>query len=206
MATSPESKRERRLAARAERQRLAEEGRRKARQRRRVTIFGLALLAVAALAGAGYFISQSALNKPALGRTVPDEGRNHTAAGDPLTFQSNPPASGTHYPTWTRPGFYTEPQDKGNWVHSLEHGYVVVLYNCPTACPEITQPLRQFYETAPKSSRYGYQKLVVAPYREMDHRIAAIAWNHILELDELDLDQVMAFYRAYMDKGPEDAG
>jgi hypothetical protein len=205
MDASGQSKRERRLAARAERQRQAEQGRRRARQRKRLTWVGVIVLAVAVLAAGGYFLV-SATRTAAIGVSVPDEGREHVSPGTPLNHRANPPSSGPHYPSWTRPGVYTEPQDPGNWVHSLEHGYIVILYNCPEPCPELVAQLRSFYDSAPPSARYRYQKLVIAPYADMSNRITALAWNRRLELDQFDADQLMAFFRAYQDKGPEDAG
>ena len=139
------------------------------------------------------------------GRVAPNEGYSHAAQGEPITYQNRPPSSGTHYPTWTRPGVYPEPQPTGNWVHSLEHGYVVILYNCPDACPDLAQQLAAFYEAAPKSAHYGYQKLIVQPYADMDHRIAIVAWAHVDELDAFDPTRLRAFYDAYHDHGPEDA-
>jgi Protein of unknown function (DUF3105) len=204
MDSSSQTKRERRLAARSERQRLAQEGRRKARQRRRLIVAALVILGVGLLAAAVLFMGQ-AISKPAPGRTVPDEGRNHVAQGEPIEFRNNPPASGNHYPTWARSGVYAEPQHPGNWVHNLEHGYIVILYNCPGDCPDLTQQLRQFYDSAPRSQKYGYQKLVITPYADMDHRIAAVAWNRVDEMDELDLERLSSFYRTYLEKGPEDA-
>jgi hypothetical protein len=200
-----EARRQRRLAARSERERQAASGRRRAQQRRRLTIGGVIILVLALLALGATFATQ-ALMRPMPGRSVPDEGRNHVNPGSPLTFNSVPPASGAHYPTWTRPGIYPETQDPGNWVHSLEHGYVVILYNCPSGCPDDVEKLRQFYDTAPKSTRYNYQKLVILPYTNMPHKFAAVAWARIDEMDELDLDRLLTFYRAFLDHGPEDAG
>jgi hypothetical protein len=199
-----EARRQRRLAARSERVERAAVGRRKAQQRRRLTIGGVVVLVLALLA-LGVTLATQSMARPALGRSVPDEGRTHVNPGSPLEFKSVPPASGSHYPSWTRPGVYPEPQDPGNWVHSLEHGYVVVLYNCPDGCEDDVQKLRDFYETAPKSSRYGYQKLVIQPYTNMPHRFSAVAWARIDDMDVLDLNELMAFYRTYLDHGPEDA-
>src|SRR6266581_1859490 len=121
MSATSESKRERRLAARAERQRLAEEGRRKARQRRRLAVGALVILAVGLLAGGLYLIIQRVIEPSAPGVSVPLERAGHVSPGEALQHNSNPPSSGLHYSTWTRPGVYTEPQDMGYWVHSLEH-------------------------------------------------------------------------------------
>jgi hypothetical protein len=207
MDASPETKRERRLAARAERQRIAEEGRRKAQVRGRLTLVGIVVLAAAILAGLAFLLAPvvANLNKPPIGRIVPNEGQTHVDQGTPIDYKENPPASGPHYPVWTRPGVYTDTIATGNWVHSLEHGYIVILYNCPSDCPELLGQLRSFYDSAPKSSKYGYQKIVVAPYKEMPNQLTAIAWTRKLELDGFDRDKLMSFYQAYVDKGPEDA-
>jgi hypothetical protein len=203
--TSTDTKRARRLAARAERQRIAEQGRRRAKTRRRITVAGLILAAVAVLALGGWMLAQN-LSQPSLGVLVPDEGRDHVSPGTPLTFRANPPSSGTHYGSWTRPGLYTEAQDPGNWVHSLEHGYVVILYNCPSGCPETVAQLRDLYSSAPKSNKYNYQKLVITPYTDMENQITAVAWGRKMELDGFDRQALSEFYRAYLDRGPEDAG
>jgi hypothetical protein len=102
-------------------------------------------------------------------------------------------------------GVYPAEQDEGLWIHNLEHGYIVLLYNCPTACPELVAQLQQFYERAPVSAAYGYQKLVILPYSAMASRLAIVAWNRIDELEEFDEQRLLRFYEAYHDRGPEDA-
>jgi hypothetical protein len=204
MATDPDDKRQRRLAARAERERIANEGRRRAKRNKTMRLLGFVIAAVAVIAAGGLLLMQTA-NKTLPGRPVPDEGRDHVPAGSQLTFKSNLPASGTHYEVWARPGVYTEAVAPGLWVHSLEHGYVAILYNCPSACPDLQQQLRQFYDSAPPSARYKYQKLVITPYQNMEHRIAAVAWDRVDEMDDFDADRLMTFYKAFLDKGPEDA-
>ena len=139
------------------------------------------------------------------GKAVADEGYDHVSAGTPITYAHRPPASGPHYPTWLRSGLYAEPHETGYWVHSLEHGYVVVLYNCSSDCPDLQGQLQQFYEAAPKSASFGYQKLVILPYSDMDHKLAAVAWDRIDELDQFDAGRLLAFYEAYADRGPENA-
>src|SRR6185295_7796335 len=62
------------------------------------------------------------------GVAVPNEGWTHVPEGSAITYRSNPPASGPHYPVWLRYQEYSEPMARGYWVHNLEHGAIVVLY------------------------------------------------------------------------------
>ncbi len=82
---------------------------------------------VVGLAGWGV---RSLTNLP--GEAVDDMGRDHYSREElaKITYNSNPPISGPHDPDWIRPGMYEVPQDKYQLIHSLEHGYIVVHYNC----------------------------------------------------------------------------
>ncbi len=61
---------------------------------------------------------------------LPDQGRNHVPAGTAEKYNSNPPTSGPHYAQWEKPGIYSKVLPDGNLIHSLEHGYIVISYNC----------------------------------------------------------------------------
>jgi len=138
------------------------------------------------------------------GRPVPEEGYAHVPTGSPVLYKHNPPASGPHYPQIARPGVYLREVPPGYWVHNLEHGYVVVLYRWPGAPPQVLRELQEIYNTLPKS-KYGYVKLIVAPYPKLRRLLTAIAWTRILELDRVDRACLEEFYRTYVDRGPEDA-
>ncbi len=136
------------------------------------------------------------------GDRLPSEGNTHVPIGTPLDYKEHPPASGNHYPIPAQPGIYPEGLLPGLWVHSLEHGYIVLAYRPPVS-PEQLQQFRQLLDTLPKS-KYGFVKLVVVPYKEMDHPYALLAWTWRLWLDQFDRQKVLGFYRAHVDRGPED--
>ena len=69
-------------------------------------------------------------SKPIPGQRLDSEGRDHVDIGTKVDYKTNPPTSGKHYGDWVRSGFYSEPKDDRNLVHSLEHGYVIMSYNC----------------------------------------------------------------------------
>ena len=76
---------------------------------------------------------------------------DHVPVGTPVTYNSNPPSSGPHYPVWAAFKEYDAPVDRGYYVHNLEHGAVVFLYKCEDAdgCPDVVQALRDAAATVP---------------------------------------------------------
>ena len=70
--------------------------------------------------------------RPVPGTRIPDQGRKHVTVSDVASYQfnSNPPTSGPHLETWVKAGIYDTPQSEGELIHSLEHGYVIVSFNC----------------------------------------------------------------------------
>lgn len=69
-------------------------------------------------------------SKPLPGTKMADLGRGHVPANEKVEYNSNPPTSGKHYEEWIRSGVYDKSQEDGYLVHSLEHGYVIMSYNC----------------------------------------------------------------------------
>jgi len=137
---------------------------------------------------------------------VPNEGRLHVLETDPLVYAFNPPASGPHFETPAETGFYCEALSPGNWLHSLEHGNVVVLFDESASngvCLEST--LRWLLLVAPPSPAFGNVKLVVTPYSGLPHPVAVVAWNRQLFLQDADADAILNFYDTYVDQGPEAA-
>ncbi len=71
-----------------------------------------------------------ASSKPLPGEKLMQDGRNHLAEGSKVEYKFNPPTSGDHYASWISKGFYNEPRSDGNVVHSMEHGYITIWYDC----------------------------------------------------------------------------
>lgn len=140
--------------------------------------------------------------------SVPNEGRLHIADDAPPTYAADPPASGPHFDMPAPTGFYCEPLPPGHWVHSLEHGYVVVLFD--DAGFGLWREWARFQlntllRIAPPSAEFGNVKLVITPYAGLPHRVCVVAWNRQLYLDWVDADAILRFYETYIDQGPERA-
>jgi len=91
---------------------------------------GLFWIISAIVVGAvGYLIFNS-FNRPVPGELVEDRGRKHILDIAESSYSSHPPTSGDHFPIWAKKGVYDRVISEGYLIHSLEHGYVVVHYDC----------------------------------------------------------------------------
>lgn len=141
----------------------------------------------------------------AQGRQMPDEGQVHIPGDRAGVYTSPyPPTSGQHRgSTWADWEIYDDPMPPEVFVHNLEHGGIVLLYRCDRPCPETVAALRDLYKTFPKAKN-GRVKMVVAPDPKIRTPIAILAWTWLDELPALDRERVLRFYRAHVDRGPED--
>jgi hypothetical protein len=157
-------------------------------------------LAVAALLLAGV---AAALAQDGPGRKLPDRGQEHVAQGTKITYQEYPPSSGKHWPVWAPWAIYKDAVPEEVFVHNLEHGGIVILYNCATPCPDLVRQLEETFPALPKS-KFGHAKVVVSPNPRVKGRLALLAWTRIDDLDRFDRDRIVRFVQAWQDKGPED--
>jgi hypothetical protein len=114
----------------------------------------------------------------------------------PIDYADTPPYGGDHNPCWAAWGVHTEPVDDDNWVHNLEHGGVVFLYNCPEGCDEDATAIA---DLATSLGPYA----LVTPYSDMTRKFAVISWGHRLEMDCRDDDVLRQFYIDHQDNAPE---
>ena len=136
---------------------------------------------------------------------IADEGRKHVSEGSNPTYEANPPASGPHYPVWSRYGVFREPVDPGYWVHNLEHGAIVLLYSCSDNCDTVVAEIEDVYESLPNGA-FGEIKLVATPYAgEFKGTFMLIAWTRQEPFEIFDAARVKKFYGDFVDQGPERA-
>ncbi|HXA42808.1 MAG TPA: DUF3105 domain-containing protein [Candidatus Solibacter sp.] len=137
--------------------------------------------------------------------SIPDEGATHVAQGTALTHAHNPPSSGNHYPTPLPAGAYSTIQPEGNWVHSLEHGYIVLVYKCSgSECNDLYQQAKAVFAALPKESKFNEVKFVSTEYNNMTPKIAVLAWDKEEDMSSIDANLITSFYKQYVDHGRED--
>lgn len=185
----------------AERARLANEERNK-----KLMKWGIiALIAVLVIVGFWWSIKES--SKPLPGQAVKDLGRGHVPETTKVKYNSNPPTSGKHYEVWTKAGFYDKPVADGHLTHSLEHGYIIISYNCDykvsgkalTAqeCSDLKNQLKSLIE------EQRVWKLIAIARPNLDAPLALTAWTRIEKLAKYDKEKIVTFINAFRDKGPE---
>ena len=84
-----------------------------------------------------------------------DEGATHVPCTQTVTYQTNPPSSGNHYSCWAAYQTYSSPVPWGNLVHSLEHGAMIVVYNCPQGCAADVAAIQSFIDALPLDPNCG---------------------------------------------------
>src|SRR3989344_2386044 len=91
--------------------------------------YAFPLIVALVLAGLGWFLFKS-INKPLPGEAVTLLSRDHVTDISNVQYNSSPPTSGPHFSAWAKAGAYDEILSDGYLLHSLEHGYVVISYDC----------------------------------------------------------------------------
>jgi hypothetical protein len=114
---------------------------------------------------------------------------------DPIDYTDPPPVGGDHNPCWTTFGLHANEVADERWVHNLEHGAVMFLYNCPEGCDAERDQLKQLLA----GRKFG----LVMPYAALPTRFGMVAWENRLLSDCFDESAFTAFYDAHVNRAPE---
>lgn len=128
-------------------------------------------------------------------KQFPDEGRGHTS--DEVQYKTNPPTSGAHADFDAQVGFYPEPPDTEQTVHSLEHGRVNIQYKPGTPDRRVKQLETLWNEKL--RNQAGYGTLVFENQTGMTPAVAATMWRRSITCPEFN-DKVFDALRAFREK------
>lgn len=135
-------------------------------------------------------------------QTFADQGRDHIPPGQVYDgYNSNPPTSGPHSSQAANWGVSEAELPKEVPVHNMEHGGVVIWYNCDggpaplddSAC----QLLRTQLASVVRANLARRKMVLMTPYPHMPNRIALTAWRTLDAFDEFDQARVQAFIDAF---------
>lgn len=107
---------------------------------------------------------------------------NATIEG-PIEYDREPPTNGDHDPLWQNCGFYEQPIEDRNAVHSMDHGVVWISYREDLPAEQVDE-LRSY-----GNERY----VIVSPYPGQDAPVIATSWRVQLELDGADDPRLREF-------------
>jgi hypothetical protein len=175
----------------AERSRLRREElrarRRQQGRNRLLATLGIVVVLVAVVGGLLWYREYQESLKP--GIRFPDQGNRHLSEGETFDgYNSTPPTSGPHYNRLANWGIHDQPIPNELQVHNLEDGGVLIQYN---GIPqEVIDKLKDV------AGRYD-SHVILAPYPDMEHKIALTAWTRLLALGEFDEQRIVQFIETY---------
>ncbi len=133
----------------------------------------------------------------------PKEPGIHVAEPTPINYDQNPPSSGQHWPVWQTPwGPYPNGVPRERWVHNLEHGGIVLAYNCPAGCDDVVGELTTIMSATPPD-KFNEQRFLIVPDGQMPHKVAALAWGWRWQAEAVDMNGIRCFVTARYDRAPE---
>ncbi|HSP65614.1 MAG TPA: DUF3105 domain-containing protein [Candidatus Deferrimicrobium sp.] len=156
-------------------------------------------------------------NTTPVGQSIDEMPHYHVAQGTQITYMHNPPTSGCHYSLGSgtsplKPGIYLAtsatkltPQ---YWVHNLEHGYVVVTYNCPNGCDADLQTLQSWFVALPPDAGAAvpYAKFIAVPDTAQKEKFDVLSWDWFDPRGStLNLNEIKKFYACHTNQAPEGA-
>lgn len=109
---------------------------------------------------------------------------NHVATCDDATICGDgqePPVGGPHCAAPLACRVYTAAQNRCEWVHNLEHGHMVLAYNCPSGCDDVVAALQAFYDGLPAPKR-----ALITPDPKLQTKVAAMVWGYAWTGDAVD--------------------
>jgi hypothetical protein len=136
------------------------------------------------------------------------EGQTHVPECSTIAYGTKPPSSGNHYGNWAAFKVYTNPIPPGYWVHDLEHGAVVLTYNCEDGCGGDVAAAEAMIVALPSdplclATATVPRRIVMTPDPSLDVQFAASAWGFTLRANCFDADVFRSFIDRHYGASPE---
>ena len=112
--------------------------------------------------------------------------------------RDEPPAGGPHCPTPLSCRIWTDAQPRCQYIHNLEHGHMVLAYNCSDGCPDIVKQLTDFYNSLPIPRR-----ALLTPDPNLKTKVAAMVWGYTWSGDRVDTVKLQEILNFQDDEAPE---
>jgi hypothetical protein len=175
---------------------------------------GASTIAAATASPVSSSVSSATSSMPFYGKSYPMQGHTHLDPGttDNFVYNSNPPTSGPHREIFSDVFLSLSPLPAYVQVHLLEHGNVLLQYNC--TCPDIAAQLSAIAMTFDnkqipadhlqptaldvQNAEEQGTAVIVAPYPKMKSKIALTAWTRLGVLATPDHGKILSFITTYL--------
>lgn len=127
----------------------------------------------------------------------------HLPPCTPFDYPFLPPSAGPHFSVWANFGTYAAPVPWGFLVHAMEHGGVVLAYNCATSsdCDAVRTEFQAIIDARGVDPLCRMEdwpnRIIVVPDPTLSVPIAAVAWRNVYEATCLDPTSLRAFVDAH---------
>ncbi|MCB9136699.1 MAG: DUF3105 domain-containing protein [Anaerolineales bacterium] len=144
-----------------------------------------------------------------LGEDIPLASREHIQEGMAANdWTSDPPTSGQHYGTWAPAGFYPDVIADEYLVHDMEHGYVIIYYNCALVedCDAFKTEIEAAMADAGNDPDTHTVKIIAVPRENMNNPITYASWGHLYKAETFVPEELVSyvhFYRSNSTYAPE---
>src|SRR4030067_160448 len=126
----------------------------------------------------------------------------------PGPYNPDPPAGGVHYDKTLPARFYEETDvaslpeyPEGYLVHNLEHGHIIIWYNCDqvdeAGCAGLKEQIREVM------NEFDGLKVVAFPWKSLNVPVVMTSWNRTQRFESFNPAQARAFIHAHRNRAPE---
>jgi hypothetical protein len=122
------------------------------------------------------------------------EGANHVSPGQSVSYNTNPPTSGSH---WANPAdwrFNDKELPDEQLVHNIEHGGIWITYK---DLDEVS--INKLKSIAKNNSN----SVVITKREENDDPIVIASWGRMIRLSEVDEAMIQKYIDTYINQSPE---
>lgn len=165
-------------------------------------------IALVLLIGAGYVLWLAL--RPSIGESIPVmSDTSHIQDGVvPGPYNSDPPTSGPHYASDLPAGFYEESDlatlpehPEGYLVHNLEHGYVILWYNCTVVDEQECSSLKS--QIGSVLDNFNEVKVMAFPWESIEEPVVMTSWGRMQRFEQFDQQLAAAFVERNRNRSPE---
>lgn len=139
------------------------------------------------------------VNAERLGVQYEEVGNGHVAPGQQTAPYNTLPATSGDHGERIPYGEYDRELTDYESLHGLEHGGVTFWYNSNTITDDELAQVRATFESIDAEKKY------LSPRSDLPEnvKLSMTAWTYKLDLEEINTDEMTAFYFSHLNRGPE---